>query len=220
MLMHTTSPAKAHSLIAFHGSKTAPDSPFNDSLGLRKANLGQGLYLSTDEQFAAKYGHVRRFLVNANLLDHDNLSDAERNKINQYISDAIPAERLAGYCELKYRDFDLKAPSERAEAIKLYDDLLVKTSGYYHDRAKVRMESLPNNMVRIQWRDPGDVMSEHPYRLWALFNEFNLDPVAYFGYDGVKCDHEISIRSHRFITELDVECEVVEIPSPIRFSPR
>lgn len=220
MPMHTPSPIKAHSLIAFHGTRNALDAPFNDDLGLRKANLGQGLYLSTDEQFAAKYGHVRRFLVNAKLLDHDNLTDAERNKINQYISDAVPPGRLAGYCELKYRDFDLKVASERGDAVNLYNDLLIKTSGYYHDRAKVRMESLPNNVVRIQWRDPGDVMNEHPYRLWALFNEFGLDPVSHFGYDGVKCDHEISVRSHKFLTELNVDFDNVTTPSPIRFSPR
>lgn len=220
MTMHIPFPTKTYSLIAFHGSKTALDAPLDDTLGLRKANLGQGLYLSTDEQFAAKYGHVRKFLVNARLLDHDNLTNEERNKINQYISDSIPAERLAGYCELKYRDFDLKVASEKLEAINLYDGLLVKTSRYYHDRAKVKMDSLANNIVRIQWRDPGDVMSEHPYRLWALFNEFNLDPVAHFGYDGVKCAHEISVRSHRFITELDVDFETEKTHSPVRFSPR
>lgn len=218
--MHIPSPTRSHSIIAFHGSKEAIDAPFDDAKGVRKANLGPGLYLSTDKQFAAKYGHVRRFQVNAYLLDHGNLTDDEREKINLYISDAIPPERLAGYCELKYRDFNLNLATEKCEAINLYNDLLIKTSGYYHDRAKVNMEGLPGNIVRIKWRDPGDVLNEHPYRLWALFNEFGLDPVTHFGYDGVKCDHEISVRSQIFLTELDAGFENEQPSLPTRPSPR
>jgi hypothetical protein len=191
-------------LIGYHGTD-GDHEILDDTYALRAADFGCGHYLSLDAEIAATYGcNVKSYEIKGNILELPALSDADRKELESYIFDCVPRERLAGYAPVQERVFSLTEPMDRAAALELFEHLKVTTAGYYHDRAKVLMEPKDGRTVAIRWRDPSNLGDITDHQLWVICNEFDVDILGHFGFDGFKSGSEIVVCSSKTLSQYEM----------------
>ena len=192
-------------LIGYHGTD-GDHNVLDDSYALRAADFGCGHYLSLDRDVAATYGcHVKSYAITGNILELSALTSADRRELETYLFACVPQERLAGYAPAQEKVFSLDDPAKRAEAVELYERLKVTTANYYHDRAKVLMVPAGRNEVAIRWRDPSDLSEMTDHQLWAICNEFGVDILGHFEFDGFKGGAEIVVCSAKNLKACEIE---------------
>jgi len=185
-------------LVVYHGT-TAEFNEFART-GARLTSLGHGFYFSPNPGTAAEYAigdhaHIKPVYLKAeNMLDWGNLSEHDRTKIIDRLTQLVPADRAAGFGTVVKKEFTREQDDE---AERFYRKKKEETKHLYHDRAKAHAD-FDKHKTTISWMEPG-LGGATDSNLKALAQEYDNNIARNLGYDSARNGNEIVVFDARQI---------------------